>query len=222
MRGLAVPEEKNVRRAVASTDRYEKIRAVSDQVLMEVHQNAEAHRVRTSLSELLDLVQGTGRRVSAVLALRYENLVLAKTAKAPHGAIRWPSESDKMGKGWSAPLSTSTRAALDRVLRERPGIGSAYLFPSPLHPGRPVPYDMARRWLLEAERLAAVPKQEGSLWHAYRRAWATARKHLPVADVAQAGGWESTETLQRCYQQPDEATILAVVLGGAELREVEA
>jgi hypothetical protein len=26
-------------------------------------------------------------------------------------------------------------------------------------------------------------------------------------------------TLQRCYQQPDEETILEVVLGGAELRE---
>jgi hypothetical protein len=55
--------------------------------------------------------------------------------------------------------------------------------------------------------------------HAYRRAWATARKHLPVTDVAAAGGWRSTATIQRCYQQPDEGTILAVVLGGAELRE---
>ena len=67
-----------------------------------------------------------------------------------------------------------------------------------------------------------MPKHDGSLWHAYRRGWATARKHLPIGDVAQAGGWESTETLQRCYQQPDDATILAVVLGGAELREVQA
>ncbi len=43
-----------------------------------------------------------------------------------------------------------------------------------------------------------------------------------MGDVAQADGWESTATLQRCYQHPDEATILAVVLGGAELREVQA
>ena len=50
----------------------------------------------------------------------------------------------------------------------------------------------------------------------------TAREHLRVGDMAQAGGWESTETLQRCYQQPDAETILAVVLGGAELREVQA
>jgi hypothetical protein len=41
-----------------------------------------------------------------------------------------------------------------------------------------------------------------------------------VIDVghATAGGWKSTQTLTQCYQQPDEATILAVVLGGAELR----
>ncbi len=47
-------------------------------------------------------------------------------------------------------------------------------------------------------------------------------KHLPVTDVAAAGGWKSTETIQRCYQQPDEATMLSVVLGGVELREKKA
>ena len=36
---------------------------------------------------------------------------------------------------------------------------------------------------------------ERSLWHAYRRGWATSRKHLPDVDVAAAGGWKSTETL---------------------------
>jgi hypothetical protein len=85
-----------------------------------------------------------------------------------------------------------------------------------------LPYEEARRWLLDADRLADVPTQDGSSWDAYRRGWARARNHLPVADVAAAGGWESTVTLQRCYQQPDPATILAVVLGGAELREQQA
>ncbi len=109
-------------------------------------------------------------------------------------------------------------APLEQIVRDRPGIGGAYLFP--IKEGEPVPYETARRWLIEAEQLAELPKQERSLWHAYRRAWATSRKSLPLADVAQAGGWTSTETLQRCYTQPDDATILAVVLGGAELREV--
>jgi len=39
----------------------------------------------------------------------------------------------------------------------------------------------------------------------------------PLKDVAAAGGWKCTETLLRCYQQPDERTMLDVVLGGGEL-----
>jgi integrase len=209
VRGYAVPDEKNPRRAVATTDRYQAIAA-------------KAAQVHPFLPPMLAIVHGTGRRVSAVLALRYRDLQLTKTKAAPHGAIAWPGETDKMGKAWSAPINAAVRTALEAFLAERPGLGAACLFPSPGNPAGPVRYDVARRWLLEAERRAEVPKHDGSLWHAYRRGWATARKHLPVGDVAQAGGWESTETLQRCYQQPDEATILAVVLGGAELREVQA
>jgi hypothetical protein len=60
--------------------------------------------------------------------------------------------------------------------------------------------------------LAGVPKQRGASFHAYRRAWATARKHLLVTDVAAAWGWKSTARIQRCYQRPDEENMLAVVL----------
>jgi hypothetical protein len=60
------------------------------------------------------------------------------------------------------------------------------------------------------------------VWHPYRRKWATARKHHPLKDVAAAGGWKSEETLLRCYQQPDEATMLNVVMDGAELRRRKA
>lgn len=72
---------------------------------------------------------------------------------------------------------------------------------------------------MEAEKLAGLPKHDGSLWHAYRRGWATARKSLPDVDVAAAGGWKSTETLRRVYQQPDAQTMLKVVLEAPELRE---
>jgi hypothetical protein len=82
--------------------------------------------------------------------------------------------------------------------------------------------ERAAKWLLVAERIAELPKLRGGVWHPYRRKWATARKGLPLADVAQAGGWKSQETLARCYQQPDDATMLTVVLGGVELREKKA
>jgi hypothetical protein len=71
----------------------------------------------------------------------------------------------------------------------------------------------------DPDAAAALAPLDGSDCHAYRRAWATARKHLPLKDVAEAGGWRSTDTLLRCYTQVDEATMLAVV---SETRKVRA
>jgi integrase len=219
VRGFEAPTEDNPRRPVVSTDRYEALRAVSDRVMMEIRWGAEWERQRSYLSELLDLAYGTGRRISAICALRYEDL---KLDVKPHGAIRWPAATDKQGRETTAPVSPTVRAAIDRILQDRPGIGAVYLFPSPTNRGEPVAYERVRTWLLEAEGLAELPKQGGSLWHAFRRAWATARKHLSLKDTAAAGGWASTETLVRCYQQPDDETMLAVVLNSAELRERKA
>ena len=56
-----------------------------------------------------------------------------------------------------------------------------------------------------------MQKHDGSLFHAYRRGWATARKHLSLKDVAAAGGWKQVETLMRHYIQTDTATMLQVL-----------
>src|SRR5205823_5093828 len=120
---------------------------------------------------LLAIVNGTGRRISAVIALKYEDLQLAKTRPAPHGAIAWPGETDKMGKAWRAPINAAVRAALDALLAERPGLGAAYLFPAPKNAAKHVDRWIVSGWLEQAERLAKLPKQDGSLWHAYRRKW---------------------------------------------------
>ena len=60
---------------------------------------------------------------------------------------------------------------------------------------------------------------EGGLWHPYRRKWASERMHFPLKAVAVAGGWKDTATLLTCYQQSDDATLLAVM--GAENKRVE-
>ena len=151
--------------------------------------------------------------------MRYEDLRLARTSSAPHGAIRWPSSTDKECREWIAPIDARVRAALDRILGERLGIGAAYLFPSPRDATQPLDYGLASDWLRRAEKLAGLAKLERGIWHPYRRKWATARKHLPLADVAAAGGGQGTQRLTKCYQQPDYATMLTVVLSGAELRE---
>ena len=174
---------------------------------------------RSYLPEILDLVAGTGRRITPVCALRAEDLRLTATPAAPHGAVRWPADTDKMGRESTVPISPTVRAALIRTLEGR-GIAAGYLFPSPIDPARPVNKDLVRQWLRQAERLAELEPQQGSAWHAYRRGWATARKHLPLADIAAAGGWKGTEALQRCYLHADDETMLAVVMSGTQLREV--
>ncbi len=78
---------------------------------------------------------------------------------------------------------------------------------------------LAARWLERAERVAGLEKLNGSLWNAYRRRRATARKHLRDADVAVAGGWANPNTLRLVYQQADADTMLRVVLEPGELRE---
>lgn len=203
IRGYPVARESNPRRPLATADRFDATRAV-------------AHHVDPMLAELLDVVNGTGRRITAVLRLRYADLRLDLQ---PFGGIHWPSDTDKMGREWSAPITQRVRATLDRILEARPGIGAAYLFPSPRNMAKPLSKRLASRWLERAEALAKLPKLQGGLWHPYRRKWGTERKHLPLADVAAAGGWKNAAVLRDIYQQPDPATLVRVVTEAVELRE---
>ncbi|HEY9228798.1 MAG TPA: tyrosine-type recombinase/integrase [Gemmatimonadaceae bacterium] len=220
LRGYALPKEKNVRRPVATQDRFDAVRAKSDQHTYFVGGRGTRIRQRSYLSELLDIVNGTGRRISAICALRFDDLRLERTKVAPFGAIRWPADTDKTGRETIVPISATVRAAIDRILKERPGVGRVPLFPAPEDPERPMTRHLANKWLREGEKLADLKPLKGGLWHPYRRKWATERKALPDVDVAASGGWKSTATL-KLYQQVDAATMLHVVLGGAELREAK-
>lgn len=208
----------NARRPVVGTERYRAIRAVADQVLMECRWHGKREKVPSYLPEVLDLAHYTGRRISAILGLRWENVLLGKEYGL-HGAIEWPADTDKVGKRWVVPMSPEVRAAIDRVRDARPGLGPALLFPKGTDPTQPVSKDVAGAWLKEAECLAGVPKHRGSLWHAYRRGWATSRKDLSVKDVAAAGGWTCPETLMRHYMQADDDTLLQVMTTAREIRE---
>ena len=218
MRGFDVPTEKNPRRPVATEDRYQATRAKTDDVTMEIRWNGKPETMRSHLSEVLDVIHGTGHRLSAVL----------QTSVSRPRPTGWTPRSDPLARrhgqdrqGGSRPHRTGRKGTIDRVLRERPGIGGAYLFPAPGDLAKPVSRHLAAKWLEEAEKLAGLPKLDGSLWHAYRRKWATERKHLPDADVAAAGGWANPNTLRLVYQQADQETMLRVVLERGELREAK-
>lgn len=219
VRGYPIPVEQNPRRPVASHDRYEALRAVSDQVLMWQRVGGKRVAARSYLSELLDIVNSTGRRISPVCQLTYDDLRLNEGG--PFGAFRWPADTDNQGNEFLSPMDPVARAAVERVLQERPGIGAAYLFPVPGKSTLPISRHLADAWLREGERLANLTPLAGSLWHAYRRKWVTERKPYPDVDIAAAGGWKDTSTLKTCYQRPDPQTILRVVLEPVRLREVK-
>jgi integrase len=213
-RAYKMPAEKNPQRPVATIEQYLAIREHAH--LVTCGGNA---RRPTCLLELLDLAMETGRRITAIASLRYCDLTLTKTAGAPHGSIRWAAEFDKQGRETKGPISEAARAAIDRVLDDRPGLGTAWLFPHPADASVPVTGAMARKWLYRAADLAEIERPRHWGWHSFRRAWASARRHLPPADVAKAGGWKNTATLMELYQQADEPGVLAVILAPAYMSD---
>lgn len=82
--------------------------------------------------------------------------------------------------------------------------------PARQDPASPVSKTTAYYWMRTAEKRAGLPHQKQGGWHAFRRAWATARKHLPLQDVMAADGWLDPAALQTAYQHADAETIRAV------------
>ncbi len=215
VRGLPVPREKNPRRPVASEDRYERTRAVSDQVMMTVGWNGKPEVRRSHLTELLDLANLTGRRLSSIRLLTYADIL---PDRGPSGSLRFRADADKMGYDSVVPMTPGVRSVIDRVLRDRLGIGNAPLFPSPKDLGQPVSRYLCDKWLREAERVAGVEKLDGRLWHAYRAKFATEMVDVPDRVLAKLGGWKAVRTLD-LYQQPSDDVMLEALAKRRELRE---
>lgn len=216
MEGVELPRELNVRRPVASPERYEKTLA-------------QAHRSdsRGRFACMFVIARYSGRRVNAIASLHASDVLLSRDAvlralaaagrdereadHMPHGALRWRGEHDKQGFNDIAPITRPVREALEAYARAHPRVGEAPLFPSTADDSKPVHRNLTNYWLKRAERLAGLPPLERGAWHPYRRAWASDRKHLPDVDVSRAGGWRDVAVMKASYQQSDAATRLRVV-----------
>src|SRR5688500_4504421 len=117
MRGLSLPRERNVRRPVASEDRYRRTLAKCD----------VADR-SGRLACVLALARYTGRRISAICQLRASDVLLSPEAVTralaalgqdptlarhmPHGAVRWRAGARQAGlRGRRAHLEPGARGA---------------------------------------------------------------------------------------------------------------
>lgn len=204
-------------RPVASRERYEALMAVADKV-----------EPRGQLRLWLAFAWHTGRRISAILHLRASDLLLARDqlwrtlaecgdpdadgkADAWGTGLHWRPEHDKKGVRWFTPLPDTLRAELDRYLARHPAVGEAWLFPYWKRPKEPTPKNTADYYLKKAEREAGLPHLRRGGWHAFRRAWASRRKHLPLKDIMEAGGWSDPSALQSAYQHADPDTVRRVM-----------
>jgi hypothetical protein len=115
------------------------------------------------------------------------------------------------------PLSKESGVSVREHLRLFVDRRTGPLFPRDKDPSRPVDRWFMSRRLRKAYERAGVEPLKGGLWHPFRRKFATERKHMPLKDVALAGGWKEARTLLECYQQPDDATLQQVVLEAPKL-----
>jgi integrase len=222
LRGVPLPSEANPARPVASRDRFDKLVGVADEV-------DRQGVFRT----MLVVAWVTGRRLGSIVALRASDVLLTREqvvgALAEAGreeylaaewpaAVRWAAEADKEGVEWIVPIPASLVATLTAYIRTRALVGNAVLFPARRDASKPVSKETCYYWIRQAEAKAELPHQTRGGWHALRRSWATARKHMPLQDVMAAGGWRDPASLQKAYQHADAATVRAVM----ELSEVAA
>src|SRR5207249_4619525 len=189
--GFAVPKTRDPRRPMIDADTVEKLLTVAD-------------RVSPLLPLLIMLMESTGRRLSSVLGLRWDDFDFQKRT------ITWRAELDKKRKTWVVPMPTKAEQALLAFRAAHPAIGSALVFPMKHDPMKPISRHHASVWLERAYRRAGLQRQRQGLWHPFRRKWATDRKSYPVRDVAAAGGWDDLPTAMM-YQHADQDTLREVM-----------
>jgi integrase len=210
--GVRRVRELNPERPVATWERFQATRlAMQARGAAAESENEGTRWTRIELA--LVLAEATGRRLGSIRQLRWEDINFQQAT------IRWRAEADKKRREWVIPIPPPLLNEL-KQFRGKLGAVAGWLFAAERNPDQPMDRHLFDKWLSVAESAAKLPKLEGGLWHPYRRKWATERKGHSLKDVAAAGGWHDTETLLKCYQQPDNETLLAVMSEERKLREV--
>jgi integrase len=210
--GVRCPRNTDPRRPLASWERFTATRQAMQELAGQADSDAE--RFQWVLVELaLVLAEATGRRLGSIRNLQWQDV------DWEHRTIRWRREHDKKRRESIVPMPEQLVAELRQFQRQLGAVGG-WIFASDYDASVPLDRHVFAKWLLRAEKRAKLPKLDGSLWHAFRRKWATERKCLPLTDVAAAGGWQNTATLLTCYQQPTNDGLLAVMSEETKVRDV--
>ena len=188
LRGMPWPKNPSPRRVMLTAEEYQAIENVAGEV--------------SPLFELaLILAHETGHRIGSIRLLKWSDLALEA------GRLRWRAEHDKIGVEHETFLTAPALQALEQARSERPSIGDTWLFRAPGNSSVPCSRHLCRDWWERAQELAGLKKEPGRGWHSLRRKFATDLKHVPLRDLCYLGGWKEPQTVLKCYQRPDEATM---------------
>ena len=160
----------------------------------------------------------TGHRISAILSLRWDAVDFTARPNAPFGTITWYARvgADRKKYEHIVPMNEPTRKALLTWRDEsRVHAIARWVFPFVPNAERPLDYCEVRRWLRDAIAFAKLTKERLGGWHMFRRGFATARKVMPLRDLASVGGWRDTETLVKSYVHATTEGTLRVALYSA-------
>lgn len=190
---------------------------------------AVAPQLPPAFAVLLDVAGDTGRRISAILGLRWADVMFkpedawrkCKELDArcdwlvedfANGGIRWYAGKgiNKKRRDHVSPMPVEVRHTLMQWKKNTLGIAARFVFVAPADPTRALERHVAKKWLTKAEGFAKLDHQAQSGWHAFRRRWATKRKHFSLKDLAAAGDWKTLDMAAH-YQQSDRVSRLAVI-----------
>ena len=193
--GVRRIREKNRKQPVATWERYEAtVAAMRELCALEQHEDARARWVRMEFA--LFLAERTGRRLGSIRSLRWEDF------QRERGVVHWRADADKKGYKWEVQVPDSFFDEV-RDYQRQLGAAGGPVFPADTRDGI-TDRHLFDKWLTCRRKAREAAEARWQLWHAYRRKWAIERKHLPVMDVAAAGGWKAS-TLFEVYQQADDA-----------------
>jgi len=183
LKGLKLPKEENTRRPMVTEEQYQALlRAASS--------------MDWRFGLLLRVVHETGHRIGAVRTLKWSDVDLAGRN------IRWRAENDKLNNEHETPLTDDAIETLEEARRHQPGIGDAWVFPSPGDAGKPCSRFLVDGWWDKAEKLLGWDPVKGRGWHSLRRKFATDIGTENAKELCQLGGWKSYNTVLMCYVQP--------------------
>ena len=126
------------------------------------------------------IAEVTGRRLGSIRQLRWDDIDWTISA------IRWRAEAEEKRRNSVVPMPLPLSHEL-RQFQRRLYIETGWIFASERDANRLMDRHLFDTWLDRGGKASKPSKPRGGLWYPYHRAWAPARKHLPLTDVAAAG-----------------------------------